>query len=91
MDLSGRDLCGNTSEPSYVSASFGESCLFLLSGSKRKVKTLESVCPEIGCATTKSGTGLVPFEALALALENLEERCVNFVQLRTHIRSRSPR
>ena len=69
MDLSGRDLCGNTSEPSYVSASFGESCLFLLSGSKRKVKTLESVCPEIGCATTKSGTGLVPSDALALALE----------------------
>ncbi len=30
-----RYLCGNTSEPSYVSASFGESCLFLLSGSKR--------------------------------------------------------
>ena len=43
-----RCLCGDTSEPSYVSASFGESCLFLLSGSKRKVCTLESVCPEIG-------------------------------------------
>ena len=25
-------LCGNTNEPSYVSTSFGESCLFLLSG-----------------------------------------------------------
>ena len=64
-----RYLCGNTSEPSYVSASFGESCLFLLNSSKRKVSTLESVCPEIGLTTVKSGTGLVPSDALALSLE----------------------
>ena len=71
-------LCGNTNEPSYVSTSFGESCLFLLSGSKRKVKTLESVCPEIGCATTKSGTGLVPSDALVLALEIIGREVCKF-------------
>ena len=73
-----RHLCGDTNEPSYVSASFGESCLFLLSGSKREVSTLESVCPEIGCATTKSGTGLVPSDALALALEIIGREVCKF-------------
>jgi aldehyde dehydrogenase len=71
-------LCGNTNEPSYVSTSFGESCLFLLSGSKRKVKTLESVCPVFGCATTKCGTGLVPSDALVLALEIIGREVCKF-------------
>jgi hypothetical protein len=49
-------LCGNTNEPSYVSTSFGESCLFLLSGSKRKVKTLEPSPTGGGLVTQGSPT-----------------------------------